>query len=446
MTNHDRQPVNAVTDVANHERTNVHPPTAMTSVSPVSTRSRRSRSPWTIGGLAVGAAVLAGCAADAPQDTWAPAGENAQMIHNLQWPIFAIAGVIGLIVMVVVGYVVVKYRDRGQAIPEQTHGKPALEIGLTILPAVILIGIAVPTVTTVFALNQTDDTECVINTTGQQWWWEFDYPVAEDGTLCGYTPSEAQVAPIITSGQMIIPTDTKVLLRGTSRDVIHSFWVPRLNGKRDMVPGRVHYLRIQADQPGIYAGQCAEFCGLSHANMRMEIVALDPPDFQRWLDNELKPYEAPEAGTLAAEGETVFIQQCARCHQVNGLVDPLTDELVVSAPDQFVWSGAAPNLTTLMSRNTFAGATWDLVSPECRARVWDAPPAEFGERYLEGVTPDCLNSVQFRSWLRDAPAMKPMYTDPELLGPTDDLPRGMPYLALSEDQIDVLVAYLLERK
>jgi cytochrome c oxidase subunit 2 len=219
-----------------------------------------------------------------------------------------------------------------------------------------------------------------------------------------------------------------------------------LNGKRDMVPGRVHFLRMQSSTPGIYAGQCAEFCGLSHANMRMEVVVLEPADFQRWLDNELEPYAPPAQGSLAAAGETVYIQQCARCHQVNGLIDPLTDELIVSAPEQFVWSGAAPNLTNLMSRNTFAGATWDLLSPACRAEVWGATPEEFGERYLAGVTRDCLNEVDLREWLRNSPAKKPMYADAERLEVTDGKTRGMPYLALSEDQIDLLVAYLLERK
>jgi len=211
------------------------------------------------------------------------------------------------------------------------------------------------------------------------------------------------------------------------------------------VPGRVHTWNFEAEVPGIYAGQCAEFCGLSHANMRMEIVALDDVDFQTWIDNQLSPYQPPEEDTLAALGETTFIAQCARCHQVDGLTDS-DGELIISQPENFVWSGAAPNLSKLMTRNTFAGATWDLLTEQCRPLVWDAPPNEFGERYLEGVTKPCLNEVQLKEWLRNAPAMKPMYTDPELLEPTDGLVRGMPNLALSEDQIDELVAYLLERK
>jgi cytochrome c oxidase subunit 2 len=251
--------------------------------------------------------------------------------------------------------------------------------------------------------------------------------------------------PVVTSGQMVIPTNTNVLIRGTSRDVIHSFWVPRLNGKRDMVPGRVHTWRFQAWNPGIYAGQCAEFCGLSHANMRMEIVALDPPDFQKWLDNQLEPYTQPAADTLAAEGEATFISQCSRCHQVDGLTTPEGDP-VVSAPDQWVYAGAAPNLTNLMTRNTFAGASWDLLTEDCREAVWNASPENFGAEYLKGVSPECLNRIDLREWLRDAPGKKPMYADPDKLEPTDGKYRGMPNLGLSEDQIDQLVAYLLERK
>ncbi len=406
----------------------------MKSSATVPSMSRTLR----IAAVVVLGALVAGCAEDAPQDMFQPAGPSAESIYNLSLLVFILAGIVGVVVLAVVFFVIFRVRDRGQAIPDQVHGKPTLEIILTIIPALILIGIAIPTVGTLMALNDTEDTECVINVTGQQWWWEIDYPV-QDG--CGTGIPE----PIVTSGQMVIPVGSEVLVRGTSRDVIHSWWIPRLNGKRDMVPGRVHTNKLEADEPGIYAGQCTEFCGLSHANMRMEVIALTPEDFETWKAGQLAAYEAPEPDTLAAAGEQTFIAQCSRCHQVNGLEDADGD-LIVSRPDLSVYSGAAPNLSWLMTRNTFAGASFDLLIPSCRAEVWDAPPETVGEKYLEGVTPECLNSVQFREWLRNAPAMKPMYTDAEKLEPTDGLVRGMPNLALSEDQIDELVAYLLERK
>ena len=380
-----------------------------------------------------GALFLASCAKDAPQDTWQPKGENAQKIDDLQRPVFAIAGVVGLIVLVAVAVVIFRFKDRGQPIPHQTHGKPVFEITMTVIPALILAGVGVFTARTVFDLAKTDDTEMIINVTGQQWWWEYDYPV-QDGIS----------APIISSGQLVIPVGTKVLLRETSRDVIHSYWIPALNGKRDAVPGRVHTLRLEADEPGIYAGQCTEFCGLSHANMRMEAVALSKEDFAKWVDAQLAAYQSPTEG-LAKEGEAVFIAQCSRCHQVNGLENANGDP-IISAPEENVLAGAAPNLTKFMSRNTFAGATWDLLNKTCRDNVWNATSEEFGAKYLAGVSAECLNVADLRDWLRNAPAKKPMYADPTKLADTGGLTRGMPNLNLTEDDIDKLMAYLLTLK
>ena len=391
-------------------------------------------------GLMAGLVFLAGCAKDAPQDTWQPAGPNAEQIDNLQQPVFLVAGIVGIIVFLAVAFVVIRYRDRGQSIPEQTHGKPALEVTLTVIPVLILIGVAIPTAGTIFDLAKTDDTEMVINVTGQQWWWEYDYP-----STGANAESYGVVDPIVTSGQLVIPENTKVLLRVTSRDVIHSYWIPKLNGKKDGVPGRVHLLRLEGSKPGIYAGQCTEFCGLSHAYMRMETVVLNRADFDAWVANQLKPYESPAEGTLAAEGESLFIQQCSRCHQVNGLTNA-DGAPIIAAPEQYVVSGAAPNLTHLMTRNTFAGAAWDLLTPECRDDVWNATADEFGARYLAGVSAECLNQKDLREWLRNAPEKKPMYADPTKLQATDGKYRGMPALGLTEDQIDALVAYLLERK
>jgi cytochrome c oxidase subunit 2 len=404
-------------------------------------RRTRSLLRRTLPAVALAAFVLTGCAKDAPQDTWQPEGTNADRIQNLQWPVFLTAGVVGVIVFGAIGFVLFRFRDRGQNMPEQTHGKPSLEIALTILPALILVGVGIPTVSTIFKLARTDDAQCIINVTGQQWWWEYDYPVQQG---CGGIS-----APIVTSGQLVIPTETNIVLRLTSRDVIHSYWIPSLNGKRDTVPGRVHTLRIEADQPGIYAGQCTEFCGLSHANMRQEAVALFAADFETWKANQLEEYHKPEAGTALAAAEQAFIANCSYCHQVNGLSTTSPDGVttpVLANPDEFVVAGAAPNLTNLMTRNTFAGASFDLLTPECRDRVWNAAPEAFGALYLQGVTPECLNLVDLREWLRNAPGKKPMYVGDEAKAEYGGKIRGMPNLNLSEDQIDTLISYLLERK
>ena len=117
-----------------------------------------------------------------------------------------------------------------------------------------------------------------------------------------------------------------------------------------------------------------------------------------------------------------------------------------AVPDLYVVSGAAPNLSKLMTRTAFAGWTFDLISAECRDKLWNAPPDEFGALYLQGVTPECFDEANLRTWLRNAPAMKPMYADPTKLASTGGKTRGMPNLNLTEDQIDELIAYMLERK
>ena len=380
-----------------------------------------------IPGLALVGTVLAGCAKNAPQDTWQPAGPNARKIDDLQRFPFYLAGVVGVAVFALVIFVVWKYRDRGQAIPHQGHGNPLVEVGTIALSAIMLAAIAVPTVGVIFDLAETDDCKMTINVTGQQWWWEYSYP------------QQAGIeSPIVTSGQMVIPTGQCVLLRITSRDVIHSFWIPKLNGKKDAVPGRIHLMRMEADTPGIYAGQCTEFCGLSHANMKMDAIALGPTDFAAWVAAQTAPAVAvSDDKTAAGRGEALFKGQCVLCHQVNGLADAEGKPLIAQADINLV-SGAAPNLTHLMSRTTFAGSTYSLLTDACRTKLMEATPEAFGAMFLGGVESGCLNVVELKEWLRNAPEKKPMYPETN----EDGKRRGMPALGLTENQINDLVEYL----
>jgi cytochrome c oxidase subunit 2 len=252
---------------------------------------------------------------------------------------------------------------------------------------------------------------------GQQWWWEFQYPDLKD----------ANGKPIVTANEMVIPAGKNVDLSITSRDVIHSFWIPSLNGKRDAVPGRLQPLNMAADKPGDYYGQCTEFCGLSHANMRMRVVALSDADFQKWVDNQLKP-AADATDPTAQAGETIFKSQCTRCHTVTGLTDA-AGKPIVSQPNEQLVSGAAPNLTHLMSRTVFAGATLNLDRPGCTGDL---------QGQVTGTPVSCLNVAALSAWLRNPPGVIPMDVTPNPNG----LIRGMPNLGLSETQISQLVAYL----
>jgi cytochrome c oxidase subunit 2 len=381
---------------------------------------RRPWRRWAPMALAVAGLVLAGCAGDAPLDTFKPEGEEAQKIQDLQVWVFVLAGIVGVLVLLVTVFIMVRFRrKKGHEgdVPKQIHGAPRLEVMWTILPGVLLAVVAVFTINTLFDLSKDPKDPLEVTVIGQQWWWEFQYPDVTD----------AAGQPIVTANEMVIPVGKEVALSITSRDVIHSFWIPRLNGKRDAVPGRVHPLTLEADEAGEYYGQCTEFCGLSHANMRMRVVALPQAEYDAWVANQHEPATTP-TDAAAQAGETVFVAQCARCHTVNGLKDSAGQPLVSQADQQLV-SGAAPNLTHLMSRTTFAGSALDLKRPGCTGDLGGLPT---------GTPQSCLNTEQLSAWLRNPPDVIPMYAEQDAQGKY----RGMPNLGLSETQIAQLAAYL----
>jgi cytochrome c oxidase subunit 2 len=390
--------------------TDLEPPDPVGHTRPV--RSARLRT-LALGLLLV--VVAAGCASDAPLDTLDPKGPEAQSIDNLLLPVMLIAGVVFLFVELGIVYLVVRFRrrksDDDSELPSQTHGNLVLELGWTILPAVILAFVAVGTLTTLFEIDDAPEDALEIEVVGQQWWWGFQYDVDGDGAY-----------DFRTANEMVIPAGEPVNLDITSMDVIHSFWIPALNGKKDAVPGRHHPLTLEADEPGTYWGQCTEFCGLSHANMRIRVIALPQDEYDAWLENQMRPAEAATGD--AVDGEELFSSTCTSCHQIRGLNDDYTGAATVS--------GTAPELTHLMTRSTFAGSIFRLYA--------QADDADLHDFYTHLAEEGTFNRVQLEAWLRDPPAEKPMYADTATLNGA--LPRGMPDLELSEVQIDQLVAYL----
>ena len=289
--------------------------------------------------------LAAGCASDAPQDTLDPAGPYAETIDNLFMPVVWVAVAVFILVQGVIVFAVIRWRrrptDEDDDMPVQLHGNTKLEIGWTILPALVLGLVAVFTVPVIFELDAEPANALEVNVTGAKYWWGFDYPTDQ--------PEFGISEGIVTANELHIPAGQPVYLRLTSPDVIHSFWAPRLNGKRDVVPGRVHTWSLQADEPGAYSGQCAEFCGTSHANMRLKVVAHDPAGWDEWVTEMQTPPVPPLAGA-PAEGFELFQQRgCAACHRVEGAYD-------VVAPD----SPPAPDLTHLFTRDCFAGCIYDL--------------------------------------------------------------------------------------
>ena len=306
----------------------------------------RLRSRWLLLGVAL-LALLAGCAKDAPQDTLDPSGTYAKDIDKLQKPVFIIAIVVAAFVFLLIFLAIGRFRSREDDpsyddLPEQMHGNTKLEIGWTILPAVVLAGLSVFSLPLIFELNEEPDEALRVDVFGQKYWWGYEY---------GTEGNEAYgvEAAFATANELHIPVDTEVYLTLRSNDVIHSFWAPKLNGKRDVVPGRTHFWKLRAEEPGVFSGQCAEFCGTSHAFMRLKVVAHDQASWDEWVAQMQAPVEQPTSG-LAAEGFELFQQKgCAGCHQVDGQ----WEEVVAENP-------AAPNLTKLFTRDCFAGCIYDL--------------------------------------------------------------------------------------
>jgi cytochrome c oxidase subunit 2 len=371
--------------------------------------------------------LLSACASDAPQDTLEPEGPIARKIDNLVNPVFIIAAVVFVLVEFGALYLVLKFRQRKDddpdELPGQTHGNTKLEIGWTVLPALLLGFVSFATLATLFDINDTED-DLTVQVTGQQWWWEFTYDTDGDGE---FTDED-----LVTANDLVVPAGQNVGLEITSRDVIHSFWIPKLNGKKDAVPGRTHPLTINADEPGTYVGQCTEYCGLSHAYMRQRVVALPPDEFEAWLEDQQDEADEP-TDEQAATGADLFAGQCSVCHLARGINDDQFED-GGDGTAQLV-SEIAPDLTHFASRGAFAGATFDLWADQDGDHIVEVDEigADNGGQ---------LNTGDLEAWLRDPPAEKPM--DPVTPDEVEagEQGRGMPNLNLSEEQIDQLVAFL----
>lgn len=345
----------------------------------------RARGWWRTAALvAVAAVLLAACASDAPQDSLDPAGPYARTIDDLFRPVFWIAVGVFVLVEGLLVAAMIKFRARpGRSDKvKQVHGNTRLEIAWTILPALLLAGVAVPTVGTLFELSRRPSGDVLeITVVGKQWWWAVEYPQLDP--------------PVVTANEIHIEADLPVYLTLESDNVIHSFWVPRLAGKQDLVPGRSENLLIQADEPGTYLGQCAEFCGIAHWNMRFVVIAHDEAGFDAWVEGQQSDPPEP-TGDLAQRGRELFLEgsfpgedgmtggQCIACH-----APPGTGTVQAQGPD----------LTHFASRQTFAGSILEN-TPENLAR-----------------------------WLADPPEVKPGSL--------------MPDYGLTQEEIDALVAYLM---
>lgn len=317
------------------------------------------------------AVLLGGCAWDTPQSSLAARSDLAREILEvygiITWATIGIA----LVVSVVLAWVLLVYRDRaGAPMPRQTRGHTLLEIAWTIAPALVLLVIAIPTIQVIFRTQgETPRGALEVVVRGWQWWWEFRYPSLD----------------LVTANELHLPAGRPVVLRLEGPDVIHSFWVPPLGGKRDLIPGRINQIAFIPEAPGEYLGQCAEFCGASHANMRIRVFVDTPAVFERWVAAQKAPPAEP-AGA-AADGKALYARNaCVGCHTIRGVsVGTL-----------------GPDLTHFGSRRTLGA----------------------------GLLPTTVENVA--AWLRDPAAFKPGVK--------------MPNLGLAEPEARALAAYLVSLK
>ena len=385
---------------------------------------REAHMRWWIPALATLAFVLSACSTTSgpenQQNPLRPKGKYAEEIDNLFGPIFWVSVVIGVLVITATIVVALRYRVRkGDDVrPKQTHGSTPLEIGWTIVPAVILLAVAVPTVSTIFSLDEEPKNPIEITAVGKQWWWQFDYPRDDNGKKVVtandmHIPVDRDVLVTLTACDESLPNPTEI--EGTGCNVLHSFWVPELGGKRDVVPGRDNQLKIRADEEGVYLGQCAEYCGLSHANMKFRVIAESASEYEAWLEEQRG--EAAVALEDSADVEKLFTSkfQCTNCH---------------TSEDSSL-STYGPNLTHFASREVFASGYYELTR----------------ERLIE--------------WLLDAPSLIPMQSEDCRLGSPGSVEGavcvGMPsftknppegsegqsFPAMTREEAEILADYLL---
>lgn len=314
---------------------------------------RRSRKLAPLGLLSLFFLLLLACAPDAKQSTFGTAGPVAEQQLLLFNVLLWVMVIVFILVEGVLIYAIIKFRRRpGQdELPPQTHGHTALEITWTVIPTILILGLGIWSVITLFDLDQPPRGADTLEVTavGHQWWWEFEYPDADGNGKY-----------ITTANELRIPVDRAIQINLRSDDVIHSFWVPKLAGKVDVVPTRNNYMWFQADETGTFYGQCAEFCGTAHAQMKFLVQVLPQEDYLAWAESFGQP---PELSAQATAGQQVFngVGGCVVCHTANGSDSPA---VVAGRVTGFMTTetgiAPGPNLTDLATRERFGAGLADL--------------------------------------------------------------------------------------
>ena len=313
-----------------------------------------------------------------PTSIFDPAATPAHSVFGLSMLVLSVTLGIFLIVASLLLYVLIRFRQRpadSEREPAQIYGSNQIELSWTVIPILIVVMLFLSTTRVILETEASPKPASALDVTviGHQFWWEYRYPKLG----------------VVTANELHVPVSdpakpTPTYLSMSSADTDHSFWVPRLAGKMDLIPNRVNTMWIDPQAPGLYLGQCAQYCGVQHAKMLLRVYAQSPEDFKAWVKQQQMPAEQISGNAVAAEGQTVFMHSaCINCHTVAGTV----------ATGRF-----GPDLTHLASRDTIAsGAVKN--------------------------TPENL-----KKWIADPNSMKPGVL--------------MPSMHLNDHDLDVITAYM----
>ena len=304
------------------------------------------------------------------------ASPPAHEIREVAWLVLGICAGIFVLVEGALLWSVWKFRRRASETgePVQVFGSNPIEIAWTVIPLVVVFVLALTTVRTIGEVQKTEPPEGAleVDVIGHQWWWE--YRLTDPTTK----------RTIVIANELFVPRGRPIWLRLSSADVIHSWWVPRLNGKTDVIPGHAGATWFVAEEAGLFLGQCAEYCGTQHANMLLRVTALEPAAFESWCAGQVA---GPVADARVNEGRDIFLDlACANCHTIDGMSD----------------GAFGPNLTHVASRETLGA----------------------------GVAP--MDAANLRKWIDDPSSLKPGC--------------NMPSLKLDDAELDAVVAFLLTLK
>ena len=386
-----------------------------------------------------------------PQSTMVTAGPVAER----QWDLFMITVWVCTFIFIVVGavlaYAQVKFRARSEADEhaeppaEAGHGNPLVEIGLIAGSVILLVIIAIPTVRDIWYMHDVPEEEKAgamdVTATGYQWWFKFAYP-----TELVKLPNGGE-APLSTGNELVVPAGVPVRVQLRTIDVIHSFWIPKLAGKVDMMPNRGNFLWFKADKPGYFYGQCAEYCGESHAIMKFRVIALSAADYIKWLDNQKASARSVTAQSLAADAAVTHVRFASLTNTEPGSLlggspafdaDPFAAWKKMQAPDagenaQLIAAGRKLfNDKTCVTCHIVRGHEGiGITGPELT-------PGGSRSSLAAGVLEN--SAERLHQWIKDPEYFKPgnkMYH-----GGYIDVQTKQPKFTLSDPEIDALVAYL----